>query len=185
MSIIVGLGNVGQEYDGTRHNIGFDVIDVLANTLNVTFGSGKGPFVVAEGRHKGRKIVLIKPTTYMNLSGTAVKKALAKYNTDKKDCLVVYDDLNLPIGAVRMKGQGSDGGHNGIADINEKLGTKEYPRLRVGIGNDFRKGQQVHYVLAPFKESEMDEVEASIQKAHDAALAFVNLGIERAMNFFN
>lgn len=184
MSIIVGLGNVGQEYDGTRHNIGFDVVDLIAETLSVNFKAGAGPFVVAEGRYKGRKIVLIKPTTYMNLSGTAVKKALAKYNTDKKDCLVVYDDLNLPIGTIRMKGQGSDGGHNGIADINTKLG-REYPRLRVGIGNDYLRGRQVDYVLSKFDESEREDIEASIQKAHDAALAFVNLGIERAMNFFN
>ena len=185
MSIIVGLGNVGQEYDGTRHNIGFDVIDELAKTLSVDFGAGNGPFVVAEGRYKGRKIVLIKPTNYMNRSGTAVKKALAKYNTEKKDCLVIYDDLNLPVGSIRMKGQGSDGGHNGIADINEKLGSREYPRLRVGIGNDFKRGRQVDYVLSPFEKSEMDEVQSSVQKAHDAALAFVNLGVERAMNFFN
>ncbi len=185
MSIIVGLGNVGQEYEGTRHNIGFDVIDLLAETLKAEFTLGNGPFVVAEGRHKGRKIVLIKPTTFMNRSGTAVKKALAKYNTDKSDCLVVYDDLNLPVGSIRMKGQGSDGGHNGIADINEKLASRDYPRLRVGIGNDFPRGRQVDYVLSPFSESEKAEVEASVQKAHDAALAFVNLGIERAMNFFN
>ncbi|GAB5409774.1 MAG: aminoacyl-tRNA hydrolase [Balneolaceae bacterium] len=185
MSIIVGLGNVGQEYDRTRHNIGFEVIDVLAKTLSVEFGSGNGPFVVAEGKYKGRKIVLIKPTNFMNRSGTAVKKALAKYNTDKKDCLVIYDDLNLPIGSIRMKGQGSDGGHNGIADINEKLASREYPRLRVGIGNDFRRGKQVDFVLSPFDKNELEEVEASVQKAHDAALAFVNLGIERAMNFFN
>lgn len=185
MSIIVGLGNVGQEYEGTRHNIGFDVVDLLANTLSVEFGTGNGPFLVAEGRHKGRNIILVKPTNYMNRSGTAVKKALAKYKTDKKDCLIIYDDLNLPVGATRMKPGGSDGGHNGIADINEKLGSREYPRLRVGIGNDFKKGRQVDYVLSPFDQSEMEEVEASIQKAHDAALAFVNMGIERAMNFFN
>jgi PTH1 family peptidyl-tRNA hydrolase len=185
MSIIVGLGNVGQEYDKTRHNIGFEVIDLLAETLSVEFQTGPGPFVVAEGRYKGRKIVLIKPTNFMNRSGTAVKKALAKYKADKKDCLVVYDDLNLPVGSIRMKPQGSDGGHNGIADINEKLGSREYPRLRVGIGNDFQRGKQVDYVLSPFNLSELDEVEASVQQAHDAALAFVNLGIERAMNLFN
>ncbi|MFV1883307.1 MAG: aminoacyl-tRNA hydrolase [Balneola sp.] len=185
MSIIVGLGNVGQEYDGTRHNIGFEVVDLLAKTLSVSFGTGNGPFVVAEGRHKGRKIILVKPTNYMNRSGTAVKKALASFNTDKRDCLVIYDDLNLPVGVTRMKPGGSDGGHNGIADINEKLGSNDYPRLRVGIGNDFKRGKQIDFVLSPFDNSEMEEVEASIQKAHDAALAFVNLGIERAMNFFN
>ncbi|MBO6536473.1 MAG: aminoacyl-tRNA hydrolase [Balneolaceae bacterium] len=184
MSIIVGLGNVGQEYEGTRHNIGFEVVDLIAQKLSISFKAGGGPYVVAEGRHKGRKVILIKPTTYMNRSGTAVKKALANYNTNKDDCLVIYDDLNLPVGSTRMKPQGSDGGHNGIADINEKIG-REYPRLRVGIGNDFKRGRQVDYVLSPFDLDEMDEVTASIQKAHEAALAFVNLGIERAMNFYN
>ena len=121
----------------------------------------------------------------MNRSGTAVKKALAKYAAAKKDCLVVYDDLNLPVGLVRMKAQGSDGGHNGIADINEKLGTRDYPRLRIGIGNDFQRGKQVDYVLSTFEDDEREAVEVSIQKAHDAALAFASLGIERAMNFFN
>ena len=120
----------------------------------------------------------------MNRSGTAVKKALAKYRTENKDCLVIYDDLNLPVGTTRMKPQGSDGGHNGIADINEKIG-REYPRLRVGIGNDFKRGRQVDYVLSPFDQDEMEEVKISIQKAHEAALAFVSLGIERAMNFYN
>ncbi len=185
MFIIVGLGNIGQEYEGTRHNIGFDVIDVLANTLSVDFRPGSGPYVVAEGRYKGRKIALIKPTNYMNRSGTAVKKALANYKTVKENCLVIYDDLNLPVGTTRMKAKGSDGGHNGVADINEKLGSNDYPRLRVGIGNDFKRGRQIDFVLAPFEESEMEEVKISIQKAHDAALAFVGIGIERAMNFFN
>lgn len=184
MSIIVGLGNVGQEYDGTRHNIGFEVVDLIAETLSVSFKAGGGPFVVAEGRHKGRKIVLVKPTNFMNRSGTAVQKVLNKYHTDKKDCLIIYDDLNLPVGVTRMKERGSDGGHNGIADINEKIG-QEYPRLRVGIGNNFARGRQVDYVLAPFDKEEMEEVETSVKKAHDAALAFVNIGIERAMNFFN
>lgn len=184
MSIIVGLGNVGQEYEGTRHNIGFDVVDLIAETLSVTFCAGSGPYVEAQGRYKGRKVILIKPTTYMNLSGTAVKKALANYHIDKQDCLVVYDDLNLPVGTIRLRGQGSDGGHNGIADINEKLG-RNYPRLRVGIGNNFSRGKQVEYVLSKFDASEREEVDASIRKAHDAALTFVNLGLERAMNFFN
>ncbi len=184
MSIIIGLGNIGQEYEGTRHNIGFDVVDAIAEKLSIDFKAGGGPFVVAEGRHKGRQVILIKPTTYMNRSGTAVKKALTKYRAENKDCLVIYDDLNLPVGTTRMKPGGSDGGHNGIADINEKIG-REYPRLRVGIGNDFKRGRQVDYVLSKFDQHEMDEVMISIQKAHEAALAFVSLGIERAMNFYN
>ncbi|MEP1306299.1 MAG: aminoacyl-tRNA hydrolase [Balneola sp.] len=185
MSIIVGLGNIGNEYEDTRHNIGFEILDKLAKTLSISFGPGGGPFEIAEGRHKGRKIVLVKPTTFMNRSGTAVKKALAKFNTDKKDCLIVYDDLNLPLGTNRMKSSGSAGGHNGITDIIERLGSTDFPRLRFGIGDNFSRGRQVDYVLAPFDENELEEKDQAVQNAHDAALAFVNMGIERAMNYFN
>lgn len=185
MSLIVGLGNIGAEYDGTRHNIGFEIVDEIANTLSVSFEPGGGPFTKAEGRHKGRKIVLIKPTTYMNRSGTAVKKALAKFNEEAKDCLIVYDDLNLPLGTNRMKAKGSAGGHNGITDIIERLGNNNFPRLRFGIGDNFSRGRQVQYVLAPFAEDELEVKEQAVKHAHDAALAFVNIGIERAMNYFN
>lgn len=184
MSIIVGLGNVGQEYDGTRHNIGFEVVNMIAETIQSSFRAGGGSFVIADGSYKSRKILLVKPTNFMNLSGTAVQKVLTKYHTNKRECLIVYDDLNLPIGTTRMKERGSDGGHNGIADINNKIG-REYPRLRIGIGNNFSKGRQVDYVLSAFGKEEMEDVNASIRKAHDAALAFVTMGIERAMNFFN
>ena len=185
MPIIVGLGNIGKEYEGTRHNIGFDIMNELAKTLSAQFESGKGPFDVAEGRYKGRKVVLIKPTTYMNRSGTAVRKALAKFNTDRKDCLICYDDLNLPLGTIRIKEQGSAGGHNGITDIIEQLGNNDFPRLRFGIGNDFPRGKQVDYVLAPFTDKEITEVEIAIKKSHDAALSFVKDGITRTMNWFN
>ena len=185
MPLIIGLGNIGTEYDGTRHNIGFDILDDLAKKLSVTFGPGNGPFVVAEGRYKGQKIVLIKPTTYMNLSGTAVKKALAKFQTDKNDCLIIYDDLNLPVGKNRLKAVGSAGGHNGITDIIVKLGSNEFPRLRIGIGNNFKKGKQVDFVLSPFEEDELDELNQAKEKAVETALSFVKDGIERAMNYHN
>ena len=120
----------------------------------------------------------------MNRSGTGVKKVLNKYQMEQQNCLVIYDDLNLPLGVTRMKETGSDGGHNGIADINDKIG-REYPRLRVGIGNNFSKGRQVEYVLSTFENDEIVEVKSAIEKAHDAALAFVTMGIERAMNYFN
>jgi PTH1 family peptidyl-tRNA hydrolase len=183
--MIVGLGNIGQEYEDTRHNIGFKVVESIAETLSVSFGVANGPFLVAETSYKGRKLQLIKPTTYMNLSGTAVKKALQLYQTEMDDCLIVYDDLNLPVGEIRIKPKGSDGGHNGIADINEKLQTRSYPRLRVGIGNNFRRGKQVDYVLSPFDPEEESEIAASVQKAHEAALLFVHQGLERAMNSYN
>lgn len=185
MSLIIGLGNIGKEYEGTRHNIGFDVVDALADTLSLTFGPGNGPFVVAEGRHRGRNIVLIKPTTYMNKSGVAVRKALSEYKTDIQNCLIVYDDLNLEVGDIRLRSQGSAGGHNGISDIIERLGTREFPRLRFGIGNDFPKGRQVDFVLSAFSNSDQPYVEEGIQKAHDACLHFVRAGIERTMNDFN
>ncbi|SMO77966.1 aminoacyl-tRNA hydrolase [Gracilimonas mengyeensis] len=185
MSLIIGLGNIGQEYEGTRHNIGFEIVDVIADTLSTTFGPGDGPFVVAEGRHKGRKVVLIKPTTYMNRSGTAMRKALNRYKTDHRDSLVIYDDLNLDVGIIRLRPKGSAGGHNGIADIIEKLGTNEFPRMRFGIGSDFARGKQVDYVLSPFKKSDQPFLEEGMQKAHDAALSFVRDGISKTMNLYN
>lgn len=185
MSIIVGLGNIGQEYAGTRHNIGFEIVEAIADTLSITFGPGEGPFVVAEGRHRGRNVVLVKPTTYMNKSGVAVRKALAKYKTDKDHCLIIYDDLNLDVGVIRIRAQGSAGGHNGIANINEELGSREFPRMRFGIGSDFPKGHQIDYVLSPFNNSDQKYLEEGIQKAHDAALFFVREGITKTMNTFN
>lgn len=185
MSLIIGLGNIGPEYQGTRHNIGFEIVDVIADTLSTAFGPGNGPFVVAEGRHRGRSVVLIKPTTYMNRSGIAVRKALAKYKTDKDHCLIIYDDLNLEVGDVRLRAQGSAGGHNGITSIIEELGSREFPRLRFGIGNDYSKGRQVDYVLSPFNKSDQKYLEEGIQKAHDAALNFVRDGIAKTMNNFN
>lgn len=185
MSMIVGLGNIGQEYEGTRHNIGFTVVESIADALSASFKMANGPFLMAETSYKGRKLYLIKPTTYMNLSGTAVRKALQMFQTQTDDCLIVYDDLNLPVGEIRIKPQGSDGGHNGIADINEKLQTRSYPRLRVGIGNNFNRGKQVDYVLSPFEPEEESEIALSVQKAHEAALLFVHQGLGRTMNSYN
>lgn len=185
MSLIIGLGNIGQEYAGTRHNIGFEIVEAIADTLSISFGPGEGAFDVAEGRHRGRNVVLVKPTTYMNKSGVAVRKALAKYKTDIDHCLIIYDDLNLDVGVVRLKGQGSAGGHNGIANIIYELGSREFPRLRFGIGSDFPKGRQVDYVLSPFNNSDQTYLEEGIKKAHDAALFFVREGINKTMNHFN
>lgn len=185
MSIIVGLGNIGQEYEGTRHNIGFEVVDLLAQTLSVNFESGKGPYAAAEGRHRGRNVILVKPATYMNKSGKAIKKLLPHYKTDLSHILVIYDDLNLELGRIRLKDTGSAGGHNGIASIIEELGSRDFPRLRFGIGNDFPRGRQVDFVLSPFEASEREIVNDAIKKAHDAALSFAREGIVKTMNYFN
>ncbi|MDR9415179.1 MAG: aminoacyl-tRNA hydrolase [Gracilimonas sp.] len=185
MSLIVGLGNIGTKYEGTRHNIGFEIVNAVAETLSIAFGPGDGPFVVAEGRHRGRNVTLIKPTTYMNRSGLAVKKALLKYKTEQQDCLIIYDDLNLDVGDIRLRPSGSAGGHNGIQDIIDKLGNRDFPRLRFGIGSDFTRGRQVEFVLSPFNNSDQKYLEQGIQQAHDAVLHFVREGINNTMNQFN
>lgn len=185
MPLIVGLGNPGSEYDKTRHNIGFEVVDRIASDLNATFESKGGPWLVANARHKGRQLVLLKPTTYMNLSGQAVSKALRIFDVVPQDCLVVTDDLNLPPGKLRIRKSGSDGGHNGLSDIIERLGTTDFPRMRIGIGNDFPKGRQADFVLSPFGPDERAVIDELIPKAADASLCFVREGIDAAMNRFN
>ncbi|HLR26462.1 MAG TPA: aminoacyl-tRNA hydrolase [Fodinibius sp.] len=185
MPIIIGLGNPGNKYAGTRHNIGFSFIDLLAETMSVRMGPGKGPFHVGKGRHAGHNIYLVKPTTYMNNSGGAVQKALHWYKEDAENCLVCYDDLALELGNIRLRPGGSAGGHNGIKDIIQKLGTNKFPRLRIGIGNDFEQGRQVQYVLSSFSNQEQQIINESLQKAIDATFTYVRQGIEQAMNNFN
>lgn len=183
--MIIGLGNMGAEYAGTRHNVGFEVIEELAQRLSVDPGPGKGPFYVAEGRHKGQKVVLIEPTTFMNRSGLAVRKALGLYGELPQQGLVCYDDLNLPVGRIRLRPGGSAGGHNGMSDIIRELGTDQFPRLRVGIGNEFKRGRQVDYVLSPFDNEQRKVMDEVVQTAAEAALCFVREGIEQAMNRYN
>ena len=185
MPMIVGLGNPGRKYAGTRHNIGFEVIDRMADRLSARLGPGKGPFHVGTGRYRDDKILLVKPTTYMNRSGEAVVKALNWYKMDADDCLICYDDLNLPVGTIRLRPKGSAGGHNGIKDIIQRLGTDRFPRLRIGIGSDFYEGDQVNYVLSRFSEDEIQTMKETLDRACDAALAFVQHGIDTAMNEYN
>ena len=185
MPLIVGLGNIGKEYEGTRHNAGFLIVDKLAETLRATFKEGRGPFLAAEGNHRGEKVILIKPTTYVNLSGQAVLRAMRIYNIPLQDILICIDDLNIPIGTVRLRPGGGDGGHNGLKNINHEVGSKKYSRLRFGIGNDYPRGQQVDFVLSSFDKEELPSVDEAVQRAHDAALCFVREGINRAMNLYN
>ncbi|MDR8393115.1 aminoacyl-tRNA hydrolase [Aliifodinibius sp. S!AR15-10] len=185
MPVIVGLGNPGRKYVGTRHNIGYEVIDLLAEKLSVKLGPGKGPFYIGDVRYHGEKLLLVKPTTYMNRSGDAVQQVLNWYKLDAADCLVCYDDLNLPVGKIRMRPKGSAGGHNGIKDIIKKLGTDGFPRLRIGIGNDFMDGNQVDFVLSKFSKSEQKEIDQTLHHACEAAFAFVDHGIDTAMNDYN
>lgn len=185
MPIIVGLGNPGRKYVGTRHNIGFRFIDQLADSLSIRMGPGKGPFHIGKASRAGKNIYLVKPTTYMNNSGDAVRQVINWYKTDIDSCMICYDDLNLDIGTIRLRPGGSAGGHNGIKDIIQKLGTDNFPRLRFGIGNEFPKGQQVNYVLSPFSDEEEEAVDDALNRATDAVFTYVRNGIEQAMNDYN
>ena len=181
--LIVGLGNVGAEYEGTRHNSGFMAVDALAKSADVKFQLERHAYR-AEMRHKGRTLILIKPTTYMNLSGKAVKYWMMMEKVPMENLLVVVDDIALPIGTLRMKKQGSGGGHNGLGNIEELIGPN-YCRLRIGVGSNFSRGHQVDYVLGRFTEEEHAVLDPRIEKACDAVRCFCTMGPDRAMNMYN
>ncbi len=182
--LIVGLGNIGAEYEDTRHNVGFLVMDKLAQEYDATFKDGRFGFTT-EFKHKGRTFCLLKPNTYMNLSGKAVQYWLTKHNIKPGNLLVVVDDLNLDYGILRMRGKGSDGGHNGLKNINQALGNNKYARLRFGIGNDFGKGQQVNYVLGEWTEEENEKLPALVTRAAEMCTSFGTIGLQFTMNQFN
>ncbi len=182
--LIAGLGNIGPQYELTRHNIGFLVLDQLADKQGVSFSSSRLAFT-ADFKHKGRHIHLIKPTTFMNLSGKAINYWLKELKIPTENLLVITDDLALPYGKLRLKGKGSNGGHNGLGNIQEVLGTTDYARLRFGVGSDFNKGKQVDYVLSNFNPDEMAGLTLHTDKACEMVLSFCTQGIERTMNLFN
>lgn len=182
--LVVGLGNIGEEYAGTRHNAGFMVLDALAGASSTSFSVDRLG-AVAECKVKGRQLVLLKPSTYMNLSGKAVQYWLQKEKLEVESLLVVVDDLALPVGGVRLRAQGSDGGHNGLKDIQAKLGTSGYARLRIGVGHDFPRGRQIDYVLSKFSSEERSLLDGAIEKACEAVGLFATIGLERAMNVVN
>ncbi len=182
--LLVGLGNIGPEYANTRHNIGFMVLDYLAKKHETTFDTGRHSFVT-EIKTKGQSYTLIKPTTYMNLSGKAVSHWLSTLKIPASQMLVITDDLALPFGKLRMRAKGSAGGHNGLKHIEETLGNNEYPRLRFGVDAQFAKGRQVDYVLSPFSADEQVELPLLIEKAAEMSISFGTIGLERTMNFFN
>lgn len=182
--LIVGLGNIGSEYVNTRHNIGFKVLDFIAKQENLTFSTAKlGD--IAEYRIKGRTVFLLKPNTYMNLSGKAVKYWMDKENIAKDNILVITDDLNLAFGTIRIKSKGSDGGHNGLKNIQLLLNTTEYPRFRFGISDAFKKGQQVDYVLGEWSEEEKEKLQERLKTSSEAVQEFVLAGLNNAMNTYN
>ena len=182
--LIIGLGNPGAKYDDTRHNVGFEVVDKLAKDLEVTWKDDNLGYI-AEGKHKGRIFVLLKPTTYMNLSGKAVRYWMQKHKIPKENILVILDDLNLPFGKQRLRGNGNDGGHNGLKDIDKMTGGNNYARLRIGIGDEFHKGQQVDFVLGKWSKKEADELPEILTTALETAKAFGTIGLQFTMNQFN
>ena len=182
--LIVGLGNIGSEYAQTRHNIGFMIADELAKKAEVSFTNSRLAYHT-ELTHKGRKIHLIKPTTYMNLSGKAVNYWMHELKIPIENILVVLDDLALPFGTIRLKSKGSNAGHNGLKSIEAMLGGMNYPRLRFGIGDDFPKGQQADYVLGNFNKDEQPEIPALIDRSIDMIQSFVSVGVELTMTRFN
>ncbi|MCU0355498.1 MAG: aminoacyl-tRNA hydrolase [Cytophagales bacterium] len=182
--LIAGLGNIGPEYELTRHNIGFLVLDQLADQMQAEFKLERLAYR-AEGRYKGKTLVLIKPTTYMNLSGKAVNYWLKDEKIPLENLLVVADDLALDYGKIRVRPKGSHGGHNGFRDIEATLQTQEYARLRFGIGSNFSKGKQVDYVLSNFTKDEFAELPLHIGRACDAVYSFATVGLSQTMTQFN
>ncbi len=182
--LMVGLGNPGAEYEETRHNIGFKVVDSLAQRLSGSFETGRlGE--VSTVRFKGRHIVLLKPSTFMNLSGKAVRYWMDAEKVPLERVVVITDDLNLPFGALRLRAKGSDGGHNGLKDIQQVLGTTQYARLRFGIGAEFGKGHQVDYVLGSWSDPELDHMAERLDRSVNALLDITTAGLARAMNTHN
>ncbi len=182
--LIAGLGNIGPEYTGTRHNAGFIILDDLAGNARITFESKRYGDIARLGL-KGRMLILLKPSTYVNLSGRAVHYWLKKEKIPLENLLVVLDDIALPFGTLRLRSRGGDGGHNGLIHINQILGTQNYARLRFGIGSEFSQGAQVNHVLGTFTAEEKEQLPERLKMAGDVIRNFILLGIGRTMNLYN
>lgn len=182
--LIVGLGNIGAEYVNTRHNIGFKIVDHLAQAHQASFETVKLG-ALAEIRVKGRTLLLLKPNTYMNLSGKAVQFWMEKEKIAAENILVITDDLNLPFGSIRLKPKGSDGGHNGLKSIQSLLQTTQYPRFRFGISDEFKKGQQVDYVLGDWSTEEQEALKERLSVSAEIIVSFALSGLNHTMNTFN
>lgn len=182
--LIVGLGNIGDEYRNTRHNMGFMALDAVASAFNASFSDKRYGFICPL-KYRGRTCILLKPSTYMNLSGNAVRYWLNRENIDIENMLVIVDDIALPLGTIRMRPKGGDGGHNGLAHINSVLGTGNYARIRVGIGSDFKQGQQVNYVLSKLSDDDLKFISERLKIVTEMMKSFVTIGTELTMTNFN
>ncbi|MBN2261678.1 MAG: aminoacyl-tRNA hydrolase [Prolixibacteraceae bacterium] len=183
--LVVGLGNIGDEYKNTRHNVGFTILDALAGASNIVFDVNKRYGAVAEYKFKGRTFILLKPSTYMNLSGNAVRYWMQKEKIPLENLLILVDDIALPFGKLRVRGKGGDAGHNGLKNINQVLGSSNYARVRFGIGNEFNQGQQIDYVLGEWDNEEQSKLPERIDAAIEIIKSFGTVGLERTMNQFN
>jgi PTH1 family peptidyl-tRNA hydrolase len=182
--LAIGLGNPGAEYENTRHNVGHQVLEALADRLDVSFEHQTNA-LVGWGRHDSETVGLAVPLSYMNRSGGPVASLKEQYDLAFDDLLIVVDDLHLPVGTLRLRPSGSSGGHNGLAHVAQRLGTTEFPRLRVGIGSDFPEGRQSDYVLSPFSADQQPKIRRAIKEAGDAILTTIHEDLEAAMNQFN
>ena len=182
--LIVGLGNIGAEYADTRHNIGFKVLDALAEASNVSFMAGRYGATTTV-KHKGRQIILLKPSTYMNLTGKAVRYWMEQEKIKPENLLVISDDIAIPFGQLRLRPQGSAGGHNGLKNIAELLGSEAFARMRFGVGGDFPRGHQIDYVLGAWSDEERKQLPDRLKVFGDAILSFACVGADMTMNTFN
>ena len=185
MKIVLGLGNPGTRYAATRHNIGWMVLDRVAERLRTEFEPGRGDYYVAQGSWRGRKVVLIKPTTWMNNSGEAAKQAVRHYAGSPEELLILVDEVQFPIGKIKMSPAGSSGGHNGVESLLYHLETEKFPRLRIGVGNEFGQGEMVEYVLSEFDNDEKEMLEETIEKGKEATLLWIAQGTSKTMNQVN
>lgn len=185
MYIVVGLGNPGREYENTRHNAGFIVIDKLANKYNIDINKEKHKALVGMGIIEGEKVILVKPQTFMNLSGEAVREIVDFYKEDIKNVIVIFDDIDLPVGTIRIKSKGSAGTHNGIKSIVKELSSQEFKRVKIGIGSPLGNMDLVNHVLGKFSNEEFETINISTNKAIDAVVTIIKDGILKAMNEYN
>lgn len=185
MYLIIGLGNPEEEYDKTRHNMGFKTINVLAQKYNIEINKDKFHGLTENAIIEGQKVVLVKPQTYMNLSGICVKEFADFYKVEKENILIIYDDMDVEPGKIKIRKKGSAGGHNGVKSIIQSLGTDEFPRIRIGIGRPQYSGDEINYVIGAIPEEEIPKLDEGIEKAKDAIIEILKNGIESAMNKFN
>ena len=185
MYLIIGLGNPEEEYSKTRHNMGFNTINKLAQKYNIKITKTKYEGLYETGEIEGQKVILIKPQTYMNLSGKCVKPFVDFYKVEKENVLVIYDDMDIETGTIKIRKKGSAGGHNGMKSIIQMLGTEEFPRIRIGIGRPKHNGDEINYVIGAIPKEEIPKLEEGTEKAKEAIIEILKNGIDKAMNKFN